>query len=51
MNEYLPVLIVGAIIGSFAMKNSLFDVWVMLIAGVVLLSIRSGKKRKKKSYK
>ena len=23
------------VIGSFAMKNSLFDVWVMLIAGVV----------------
>ena len=35
MREYLPILIVGAIIGSFAMKNSLFDVWVMLIAGVV----------------
>lgn len=30
-----PVIFALCIIGSFAMKNSLFDVWVMLIAGVV----------------
>jgi len=30
-----PAIFALCIIGSFAMKNSLFDVWVMLIAGVV----------------
>ena len=30
-----PIIFALCIIGSFAMKNSLFDVWVMLIAGVV----------------
>ena len=30
-----PAIFVLCIIGSFAMKNSLFDVWVMLIAGIV----------------
>ena len=30
-----PVIFVLCIIGSFAMKNSLFDVWVMLVAGIV----------------
>lgn len=30
-----PVIFALCIIGSFAMKNSLFDVWVMLIAGVI----------------
>ena len=30
-----PIIFGLCIIGSFAMKNSLFDVWVMLIAGVV----------------
>ena len=30
-----PAIFVLCVIGSYAMKNSLFDVWVMLIAGVV----------------
>ena len=30
-----PIIFALCIIGSFAMKNSLFDVWVMLISGVV----------------
>ena len=30
-----PIIFALCIIGSFAMKNSLFDVWVMLIAGVL----------------
>ena len=30
-----PIIFVLCIIGSFAMKNSLFDVWVMLVAGIV----------------
>ena len=30
-----PIIFALCIIGSFAMKNSLFDVWVMLIAGVI----------------
>ena len=30
-----PAIFALCVIGSFAMKNSLFDVWVMLIAGVV----------------
>ena len=30
-----PAIFVLCIIGSFAMKNSLFDVWVMLISGIV----------------
>ncbi len=30
-----PIIFVLCIIGSYAMKNSLFDVWVMLIAGIV----------------
>lgn len=30
-----PAIFVLCIIGSFAMKNSLFDVWVMIIAGIV----------------
>lgn len=34
--EFFLLAVFGlCIIGSFAMKNSLFDVWVMLIAGVV----------------
>lgn len=30
-----PVIFVLCVIGSFAMKNSLFDVWVMLISGII----------------
>ncbi len=30
-----PAIFVLCVIGSFAMKNSLFDVWVMLISGIV----------------
>jgi len=30
-----PALFVLCVIGSYAMKNSLFDVWVMFIAGIV----------------
>ena len=30
-----PIIFALCIIGSFAMKNSLFDVWVMLIAGMI----------------
>ena len=30
-----PAIFALCVIGSFAMKNSLFDVWVMLISGVV----------------
>lgn len=30
-----PMIFVLCIVGSYAMKNSLFDVWVMLIAGIV----------------
>ena len=30
-----PAIFVLCVIGSYAMKNSLFDVWVMLIAGIV----------------
>ncbi len=30
-----PAIFVLCIIGSYAMKNSLFDVWVMIIAGIV----------------
>lgn len=30
-----PIIFALCIIGSFAMKNSLFDVWVMLLSGIV----------------
>ncbi len=30
-----PIIFALCVIGSFAMKNSLFDVWVMLIAGII----------------
>ncbi len=30
-----PAIFVLCIVGSFAMKNSLFDVWVMFVAGIV----------------
>ena len=30
-----PIIFVLCIVGSYAMKNSFFDVWVMLIAGIV----------------
>lgn len=30
-----PIIFVLCVVGSYAMKNSFFDVWVMLIAGVI----------------
>ncbi len=31
----LPVVIVFCVIGSFALNNTMFDVWVMLVFGVI----------------
>lgn len=31
----MPVIFVLCIVGSFALKNSMFDVWIMLIFGVI----------------
>ena len=36
----MPVIFVLCIIGSFALRNSMFDVWIMIIFGVIAFYMR-----------
>ena len=39
----LPVVMVFCVVGSFALNNTMFDVWVMLIFGVIGFLLERGK--------
>ena len=36
----IPAIMVFSLVGSFAIKNSMFDIWVLLIAGIVGFVLR-----------
>lgn len=40
-NILFPVVLMLTVLGSFAISNSIFDVWIMLIAGVVGIVFRA----------